>query len=148
MGESICKWIGWQRTGLLWWLRKSPKHTSSSCSSIQKTKQKQQMPEDRMGGETVREFGTDTYPPLFLKGITNKVLLCSTGNWAQCYVSAWMEGEFRGEQTHVYVWMSSIYVYVQWCTHGTVTTLLTGCNSNIKFKRLKKKTQSKNGQKI
>ena len=48
------------------------------------------MPEDRMGGggETVREFGTDTYPPLFLKGITNKVLLCSTGNWAQCYVSA------------------------------------------------------------
>ena len=61
--------------------------------------------------EIVREFGIDTYIPLFLKWITNKVLLCSTGNLAQCYVAAWMEGELRGEEIHVHVWMSSIHVY-------------------------------------
>ena len=30
---------------------------------------------------------------------------CS-GNSAQCYVAAWMEGEIGGEQIHVYVWLS------------------------------------------
>ena len=30
---------------------------------------------------------------------------CS-GNSAQCYVAAWMEGETGGEQIHVYVWLS------------------------------------------
>ena len=32
-----------------------------------------------------------------LKWITNKVLLYSTGNSAQCYTTAWMGGEFGGE---------------------------------------------------
>ena len=36
----------------------------------------------------------DTYTLLYLKGITNKDLLYSTGNSAQCYVAAWMGGEF------------------------------------------------------
>ena len=31
---------------------------------------------------------------LYLKWITNKDLLCSTGNSAQCYVAAWMGGRF------------------------------------------------------
>ena len=31
------------------------------------------------------------------KMLTNKVLLCGTCNSAQCYVAAWMEGEFGGE---------------------------------------------------
>ena len=50
------------------------------------------------GGEgTVREFGMDMYSLLYLKWITNNDLLYSTWNSAQCYVAAWMGGEFGGE---------------------------------------------------
>ena len=52
--------------------------------------------EDAEGEGLVREFGTDTYTLLYLKWITNN-LLHSTGNSAQCYVAAWMRGEFVGE---------------------------------------------------
>ena len=45
----------------------------------------------------VREFEREMYTLLYLKWITNKVLLYSTGNSAHCYVAAWMGGEFRGE---------------------------------------------------
>jgi len=45
----------------------------------------------------VREFGMGVYTLLYLKWITNKDLLYSTGNSAQCYVAAWMGGEFGGE---------------------------------------------------
>ena len=38
----------------------------------------------------VREFGMDMYTLLYLKWITNKDLLYSSGNSAQCYVAAWM----------------------------------------------------------
>ena len=34
-----------------------------------------------------RQFGTDRYTLLYLKRITNKDLLYSTGNSAQCYVT-------------------------------------------------------------
>ena len=51
----------------------------------------------------VREFGMEMCPLLYLKWVTNKVLLCNTGNSAQCYVAAWMGGEFGGEWVHVYV---------------------------------------------
>ena len=61
------------------------------------------------GGEgIVREFGIDTYTLLCLRWITNKDLLYSTGNSAQCYVVAWMGGEFGGEWIHVYVWLSPL----------------------------------------
>ena len=53
--------------------------------------------------EVVRKFGMDVYTLLYLKWITNKDLLYSTGNSAQCYVAAWMGGEFWGEWIHVYV---------------------------------------------
>ncbi|MCH3812453.1 hypothetical protein LZB82_08870, partial [Campylobacter jejuni] len=43
---------------------------------------------------------------LYLKWITNKDLLYSTWNSAQCYVAAWMGGEFGGEWIHVYAWLS------------------------------------------
>ena len=56
-----------------------------------------------MGGEIPREFGMDMYTLLYLKWITNKALLYSTGNFAQCYVGAWMGGEFGGQWIHVYV---------------------------------------------
>ena len=39
----------------------------------------------------------DIYTLLYLKWITNKVLLYSTGNSAKCYVAAWMGGEFGGD---------------------------------------------------
>ena len=39
------------------------------------------------GEEIVREFGIDMYTLLYLKWITNKDLLYSTRNSAQCYVT-------------------------------------------------------------
>ena len=45
----------------------------------------------------VREMGMDRYTLLYLKCITNKDQLYSIGNSAQCYVSAWIGREFRGE---------------------------------------------------
>ena len=62
------------------------------------------------GKGRVREFGMDTYTLLCLKCITNKDLLYSTGNSAQCYVAAWMRGEFGGEWIHVCVWLSPFTV--------------------------------------
>jgi len=50
-----------------------------------------------MGERIVREFGMDMYTLLYLKWITNKDLLYSTGYSAQCYMAAWMGGEFRGK---------------------------------------------------
>ena len=42
----------------------------------------------RGGGEgIVRVFGTDVYTLLYLKWVTNKDLLYSTGNFAQYYVT-------------------------------------------------------------
>ena len=40
-----------------------------------------------MGEGIVREFGMDMYTLLYLKWITNKDLLYSTGNSAQCDVA-------------------------------------------------------------
>ena len=50
---------------------------------------------------------------LYLKWITNKVLLYSTGNSAQCYVAAWMQGEFKGERICVYVWLSPFAIHLK-----------------------------------
>ena len=41
-------------------------------------------------------LGLDMYTPLCLKWIPNKDLPYSTWNSAECYVAAWMQGEFRG----------------------------------------------------
>ena len=51
-----------------------------------------------------REFGVDMDTLLYLKWITSKNLLCSTGNSAHCYVAAWMGGESGGERVHVYMY--------------------------------------------
>ena len=59
-----------------------------------------------LGEGIVREFGIERYTPLYLKWITNKVLLYRTGNSAQGYVAAWMGGEFGGEWIHVYIPLS------------------------------------------
>ena len=59
-----------------------------------------------VGERIVREFQIDMTTLLYSKWITNKDLLYSTGNSAQCHMAAWMEGEFGGEWIHVYVWLS------------------------------------------
>ena len=56
-----------------------------------------QLPEERTGEGIVREFGMDTYTLLYFNWMTNKDLLFSTWNSAQCYVAAWIGGEFEGE---------------------------------------------------
>ena len=43
----------------------------------------------------VRDFEMNMYTLLYFKWITNKDLLYSTGNSAQCYVAAWMGEEFE-----------------------------------------------------
>ena len=45
----------------------------------------------------VRELGMDMYTLLYLKWITNKEPLYSTGNSAQCYVAAQMGAQMGAE---------------------------------------------------
>ena len=47
----------------------------------------------KMGEGIIREFGMDMYTLLYLKLITNKDLLYSTGYSYQCYVATWMGAE-------------------------------------------------------
>ena len=49
------------------------------------------------GEGIVRELGMDMYILLYLKWIANQDLLYGTGNSGQCYVAAWMGGEFGGD---------------------------------------------------
>ena len=53
----------------------------------------------------VREMGMDRYTLLYLKWITNKDRLYSTGNSAQCYVSAWVQGLGGGLGENGYMYM-------------------------------------------
>ena len=53
------------------------------------------------------------YTLLYLKWITNKDLLYSTWTCAQCYLAAWMGGEFGGEWLHLYVWLSPFAVHLK-----------------------------------
>ena len=55
------------------------------------------------GEGTVRELETDMYTLLYLKWITNKALLYSTGNSAQWCVEVWMGGE-SGENRYIYMY--------------------------------------------
>ena len=57
------------------------------------------------GKGTVREHCLKTL--LYLKWLTNKDLLRSTWNSAQCYVPVWMGSGVGGEWIHVYAWLSS-----------------------------------------
>ena len=63
------------------------------------------------------EFGMVMYTLLYLKWITNKDLLYSAGNSAQCYVAAWMGGEFGGEWIHEYVWLRHSAVHLKLSQH-------------------------------
>ena len=59
-----------------------------------------------LGEGIVTEFGIERYRLLYLKWITNKVLLDRTGNSAQGYVAGWTGGELGGEWIHVYIPLS------------------------------------------
>ena len=65
----------------------------------------------------VREFRMGMWPLLYLKWVTNKDLLYSTGDSAQCYVSAWMGVGFGGEWIYVYVWLSPFTVHLKLSHH-------------------------------
>ena len=55
----------------------------------------------------------DMYTLLYLKWITNKDLLYSMWNSAQCYVTAWIGGKFGREWIHLYVWLSPLAVHLK-----------------------------------
>ena len=59
------------------------------------------------------------YTQLYFKCITNKDLLHSTWNSVQCYVAAWMGGEFWEECIHVYVRQNAF-----WGSPENITTFL------------------------
>ena len=72
---------------------------------------------------------------LYIKQVTNKGLLYSTWNSAQCYVAAWMGGKFGGEWILVYVWLHPFAVQMklsQYCWFAIA-------QYNIKSSRKKKK---------
>ena len=96
--------------------------------------------EEGWGEGTVRELGMDMHTLLYLKWITNKVLLYSTGNSAQYYVATWMEEGFGGEWIHVYTCM----VESLWCASEIITTLLIDYTPIKKI--VKKKIRDKIGQ--
>ena len=72
----------------------------------------------------VRDLGKVMTPLLYLKYITNKDLLYSTENSAQCYVAAWIGSECRGEWMHVYVWLSPFAVHDNLGSPETITLLI------------------------
>ena len=61
----------------------------------------------------VREFRMDRYTLLYLKWITNKDLLYSTGNSAQCYGAAWMWVGFGGIRINEYVCVSPFALHLK-----------------------------------
>ena len=77
------------------------------------------LPGGRMGGRD-SQFGMHIYRLLHLKWITNKDILYSTGNCAQCYVAAWMGRVFQ-VNGYMYIMAESLH-----CSSATITILLIG----------------------
>ena len=78
----------------------------------------------------------DTYTLLYLKWVTNKDLLDSTGNSAQCYLAAWMGGQFWGGVDTCICMAESLR-----CSPETTTTLLISYTPT-QNKKLKKEQES------
>ena len=55
------------------------------------------------GGEINWEIGIDIYTLLYIKQLTNKDILYSTGNSTQYSVMAYMGKEYKKEWIYVYV---------------------------------------------
>jgi len=87
------------------------------------------------GDGKVRELGMVMYTLLYFKWISNKDVLYSTWTCAQCYLAAWMGGEFGGEWKHLYVRLSPFSVHLKLSHHNIVNQLYR----NIKLKVQKQK---------
>ena len=81
------------------------------------------------------EFGMDLITLLCLKWTTNKDLLYSTGNSAQCYVAAWIKVRFGREWTYMYTygWVPSLFTWncqniVNWLCAESLQSCMTLCN--------------------
>ena len=77
------------------------------------------VPKEEGWGEGIfRALGMDVYTLLYLKWIINKDLWYSTGKSPQCYVAAWMGGEFGGKWIRVYVhWLSPSALHLKFTQH-------------------------------
>ena len=60
-------------------------------------------------GAIARQFEKVMYTLLYPKWVTNKDLLYSTWNSAQCYVAAWMESFFLKEWRYIYHGFTLLY---------------------------------------
>ena len=67
--------------------------------------------------ENELDLGKVTDTLLYLKWITNKDLLYSTGNSAPCYVAAWMGEGLGAEWIPVYIWLSPFTVCLKLLQH-------------------------------
>ena len=65
------------------------------------------------GEGIVKNFAKVMYTLRYLKWITNKDLPYSTENSAQCYVAAWLGGEFGEEHVRVCGWLSDFAVHLK-----------------------------------
>ena len=97
------------------------------------------LPGGRMGGRDSWGVWMDMYTLLYVKWITNKDVLYSTWNSAQCRVAAGMGGEFGGEWIHIYVWLSPFTVYLKLSQAYTLI-------QNKKLKKKKRKIPRHTGQ--
>ena len=121
--KASCTGSSLQRVtcGALGWFsgRSSPTESSHGSSSQTQKYGRGQMPGGVMGwGEgIVKEFWLNMFTLLYFRWITNKDLLYSTGNSAQCYGAARMGGTSGGERILVYVWLSCFSIYLKLSQH-------------------------------
>ena len=77
----------------------------------------------------------EMYTLLYLKWMTNKDLLYSTWNLAQCYVAAWMGEDLGEEWIHVYIWLNPFAFHLK-LSQPVVNWLYTlAQNKNIFLKK-------------
>ena len=81
-----------------------------------------------------REFRMDMSKLLYLKWITNKDLLYSKRNFAQCYVAAWMGRVFGREWIHVFLWLNPFTVHLKLLQHCLLTGYTPIQNNKVKKK--------------
>ena len=96
-----------------------------------------------MGEGIVRKFGMDMDTRLFLTWRTKKDLLDGRKNSAQCYMAAWMRGEFGGIVDTCMCTAESLC-----CSPETTTALLisyppTHTKKSLKFEKERKKMGTK-----
>ena len=65
-------------------------------------------------------------------------ILYSMWTSAQCYVAAWTRGEFGGEWTHAYIWLSPFAVHLKLSQHCSSAILQHKIKSYF-FKKASKK---------